>query len=221
MLRASYTFSKLLDMGGINSDNDIGTALPRNPLNPNAEYGRSYFDSRHRFVSSFVWRLPVGRGQALGRQWPVALDQVLGGWQVNGILTSQTGLPVTPLLSFDNSNTGLGQDQPDCIANPNNGPRTTGQWFNTSAFALPVRYSYGNCGRNIITGPGITNLDFSAFKIFRLRENANLQFRSEFFNLLNHPSFNQPGTTFGTPSFGVISSALDPRIIQFALKLTF
>jgi hypothetical protein len=221
MLRASYTYSKLLDMGGINSDNDIGTTLPRNPLNPNAEYGRSTFDSRHRFVSNFVWRLPVGRGQALGRQWPAALDLVAGGWQANGIVTSQTGLPVTPFLSFDNSNTGLGQDQPDCIANPNNGPRTTAQWFNTAAFALPQRYTYGNCGRNIITGPGITNIDFSVFKIFRVTEKMNLQFRSEFFNLLNHPNFNQPGTTFGTASFGVITSALDPRIIQFALKLTF
>jgi hypothetical protein len=221
MLRASYTYSKLLDMGGINSDNDIGTTLPRNPLDPHAEYGRSYFDSRHRFVGSFVWQLPVGKGRALGRQWSTALDLVAGGWQMNGIVTSQTGLPVTPFLSFDNSNTGLGQDQPDCIANPNNGPRTTSQWFNTSAFVLPVRYSYGNCGRNIITGPGINNIDFSLFKIFRIRENMNLQFRSEFFNLINHPNFNQPGTTFGTPSFGVISSALDPRIIQFALKLAF
>ncbi len=220
-LLASYTLSKLLDMGGINSDNDIGTTLPRNPLNPNADYGRSNFDSRQRFVTSFVWRIPVGTGHALGGQWPAAMQQVVGGWQVNGIISVQTGLPVTPLLSFDNSNTGLGLDEPNCIANPNNGPKTTAQWFTTSAFALPPQYSYGNCGRNIITGPGIADVDFSAFKIFHIWENANLQFRSEFFNLFNHPNFNPPGTTYGTPSFGVITSAGDPRIIQFALKLTF
>jgi hypothetical protein len=218
---ASYTYAKLLDTGGIVDPGDLSDTLGRNPLDPDAEYGRDYFDVRHRLVGSAVWELPVGKGQKLGDDWPGYLQQALGNWQVNGILTLQSGLPISPILGFDNSNTGNFQDRPDTVCNPNTGPRTIFEWFNTSCFALPAPYTYGDTGRNTIDGPPIKNLDISLFKNFVITETKSLQFRAEFFNSLNHPNFNPPGTTFGTPSFGVISSAADPRQIQFALKLLF
>ena len=217
----SYTYAKLLDTGGIVDPGDLSDTLGRNPLDPSAEYGRDYFDARHRLVGSLVWQLPVGKGHSVGGHWPGYLQQTIGNWQLNGILSLQSGLPISPILGFDNSNTGNFQDRPNTICNPNNGPRTTSEWFNTSCLALPAPFSYGDTRRNTIDGPPIKNIDLSVFKTFDITESKSLQFRAEFFNALNHPNFNPPGTTFGTSSFGVISSAGDPREIQFALKLAF
>jgi hypothetical protein len=217
----SYTYSRLLDTGGIVDPGDLNDTLGRNPLNPSAEYGRDYFDATHRLAASFVWQVPVGKGQRLGADWPSYLQQLLGNWQLNGIITLQSGLPISPILGFDNSNTANFQDRPDTICNPNSGPKNSQEWFNTSCFALPAQYTYGDTGRNTIDGPPTKNIDFSIFKNFEIRESKTLQFRAEFFNFFNHPNFNPPGTTFGTSSFGVISSAADPRQIQFALKFIF
>lgn len=217
----SYTYAKLLDTGGIVDPGDLDDSLGRDPRNPNAEYGRDFFDARHRFVASYVWELPIGKGRRLGNNWPGYLQQTIGNWQLNGIVTLQSGLPITPILGFDNSNTGNFQDRPDTISNPNNGPKNVTEWFNTGAFALPAPFSFGNTGRNTIDGPGIKTVDFSLFKNFLFTETKALQFRAEFFNLLNHPNFDPPGVVFGTPSFGVIGGAADPRQIQFALKFIF
>ena len=217
----SYTYAKLLDTGGIVDPGDLSDTLGRNPLDPSAEYGRDYFDVRHRLVGSSVWQLPVGRGHTLGGDWPGYLQQTLGNWQLNGILSLQSGLPISPILGFDNSNTGNFQDRPNTVCNPNTGPRTIHEWFNTSCFAAPPQFSYGNTRRNTIDGPPLKNLDLSIFKDFKFTESKSLEFRAEFFNSLNHANFNPPGTTFGTSSFGVISSAGIPRQIQFALKLLF
>ncbi|HXN21697.1 MAG TPA: TonB-dependent receptor [Candidatus Dormibacteraeota bacterium] len=217
----SYTWSKLLSTGGIQDRGDQGVALRRNPLDLNAEYGRDIFDAQHRFVGSYVWVLPVGKGKRFGRDWSGPLQQALGDWQVNGIIVLQSGLPITPRLAFDNSNTGNGLDRPDVAKNPNNGPRTVEKWFDISAFVLPARYSYGNAGRNIIDGPPIKTVDLSLIKLFTLTERVQLQFRVEFFNLFNHPNFDPPSTTFGTGTFGVISGAADPRQVQFGLRIVF
>jgi hypothetical protein len=207
----SYTFAKLLDTGGIVDPGDLSDTLGRNPLDPSAEYGRDFFDARHRLVGSWVWQLPVGKGKTVGGNWPGYLRQTIGNWQLNGILALQSGLPISPILGFDNSNTGnFRPARPDTVGDPNSGPRTVNEWFNTSAFALPAQFSYGNTGRNTIDGPPIKTLDLSLFKNFDFTESKSLQFRAEFFNSLNHPNFNPPGTTFGTASFGVISSAADP-----------
>lgn len=218
---ASYTWAKLLSTGGIQDPGDLGFAPVRNPYNLNAEKGRDYFDIRHRFSGSFVWALPIGKGRRVGGHWSGVLEQILGGWQTNGILMLQSGFPITPVLGFDNSNTGNFQDRPNVIGNPNNGPRTVERWFDTSVFVLPPAYSYGNAGTNIITGPPDERIDFSLFKIFKIREGTSIQFRTEFFNFTNTPAFNNPGTTFGTGAFGVITSAGEPRQIQFGLKIIF
>jgi hypothetical protein len=95
------------------------------------------------------------------------------------------------------------------------------EWFNTAAFALPANYTFGNEGRNNLTGPGQTNLDFSAFKDFLLSERMKIQFRAEFFNIANHARFGLPDNNVQDSNFGVITSAGAPRDIQFALKFLF
>jgi hypothetical protein len=105
--------------------------------------------------------------------------------------------------------------------NPNNGPKTVGEWFNAAAFSLPAAFTFGNNLRNSVLGPGFVNLDMSLQKQWQLRESMVLQFRVDAYNTLNHPNFNLPGRIFGASNFGVIQSALDPREMQFALKLDF
>ena len=139
----------------------------------------------------------------------------------------QSGSPFTVNLSSaqDVANIGLvggnNLERPNLIADPNSGPKTPAEWFNTSAFALPAQYSFGNAGRNDVVGPGFENLDLSLQKEWIARENLTLQFRFDAFNALNHPNFNLPGRIFGASNFGVITSAQDPRELQFALKLAF
>jgi len=101
------------------------------------------------------------------------------------------------------------------------GPQTPTEWFNTSAFALPPQFSFGEAGRNIVIGPGLANLDLSLQKAWSVHENQSMQFRWDVFNALNHPNFNLPGRILGAANFGVITSAQDARELQFALKWVF
>jgi hypothetical protein len=119
------------------------------------------------------------------------------------------------------------------VGDPNSGPRTVQEWFNTSAFQFNAPLTFGNAGRNIVRGPGYHNFDFSVLKNFVLREGVNLQFRAEFFNIINHPSFALPSNILSAPNFGSLFQTPDaaqnnvglgsggPRLIQFALKLNF
>jgi hypothetical protein len=127
-------------------------------------------------------------------------------------------------LAYDNSNTGNSGslDRPNCIGNPNqNAPHTVLDWFNTAAFAAPVPYKFGNCGKNVIAGPGIQDLDFLLSKVFAPVERLRIQFRVEVFNVANHPNFDPPNAVYGNPLFGQIASAGDARETQFALKFLF
>ncbi len=127
--------------------------------------------------------------------------------------------------SGDRANIGLvngnNLERPNISGSPNNGPKIAGEWFNTAVFSLPAAFTFGNNPRNSVLGPGFVNLDTSLQKQWPLRESMNLQFRVDAYNTLNHPNFNLPGRTFGASNFGVISSALDPREMQFALKFEF
>jgi hypothetical protein len=230
-LLASYTFSKSLD--DVSSFNITGSEsqpvagendLAQNPFDLAAERGRSMFDARHRFVLSYEWELPFWR-QA--HNWYQA---ALGNWQVNGITTFMSGTPFTVVDQSYNYDapeiTGFSAFRPNLIGNPNSGPRTVQQWFNTGAF-LPFDFTttpagvYGTEGRNVVEGPGLAQWDFSAFKNLRLTESKDLQFRAEFFNLFNRTNFRLPNSDISSPTFGQIQQALAPRLIQFALKLMF
>ena len=153
----------------------------------------------------------------------------MNGWETSGSVALQTGRPFTAALlsEIDNSCTGrsiLGfgfNDRPNVVGNPELSNPTTSQWFNTAAFAFPAPGTFGNAGRNILEGPGFQNVNMSLLKNTRLNERVNLQFRAEAFNLFNHPNFNLPDNFLGSPTFGRITSARDPRHIQFGLKLLF
>ncbi len=221
-----YTFGKSIDTAsGLN-----GTNQPQDNYNLKAERGLSDFDMRHRFVFSSIWELPFGPGRQWMRGGTAA--RVFGNWDLSNILTLQSGQPLTATLPTALSGTDSnGTDRPDLIANPNlpAGQRTPSHWFNRHAFvAPPIFYDNlgafsipGNEGRNVITGPGLAKWDMSLERQARLSERLNLVFRSDFFNLTNHPNFDQPGLIFGTSNFGNISSAENSRQIQFSLRLNW
>ncbi|HEX5709021.1 MAG TPA: hypothetical protein VFX96_17095, partial [Pyrinomonadaceae bacterium] len=202
--------------------------FPQNSLDTSAERGRSNFDIRHRLSVSYAYDLPFGRGQRFLADRGL-LSSFLGGWQTYGIVTLQTGRPFTVALptEFDNSGTGrtiLGfgaNDRPNLVGDPNTGPRTVEQWFNTSAFAFPAPGTFGTAGRNIVEGPGYQNVNASLVKNASLTERVRLQLRMEVFNLFNRPNFNLPDNFIGSPTFGRITSARDPRHIQLGAKLLF
>jgi hypothetical protein len=224
----SYTWSKSID----DASNFFSSAgdpnFPQNSYDTRAERGRSNFDVRHRLSVSYSYDLPFGKGRRYFADdgWATSL---LSGWQSYGILTFQSGRPFTVALLSDIDNSGTGRsilgfganDRPNVVGNPQLGNRSPESWFNTSAFAFPAPGTFGNAGRNILDGPGYQNVNVSLLKDTKLSEEINLQLRAEFFNLFNHPNFNLPDNFLGSPTFGRITSARDPRHIQFGVKLLF
>jgi hypothetical protein len=224
----SYTWSKSED----DASNFFASAgdpnFPQDSNNLRPERGPSNFDTPHRISLSYSYDLPFGKGKRYFADdgWVTAL---LTGWQTFGIVTLQSGRPFTAALlsEIDNSGTGrsvLGfgaNDRPNVTGDPNLSNPTPDRWFNTAAFAFPAQGTFGNAGRNILRGPGFQNVNASLMKNTQLTERLNLQFRAEAFNLFNHPNFNLPDNFLGSPTFGRISSARDPRHLQFGLKLLF
>jgi hypothetical protein len=220
---ASYTWSKSID----DASNFFSSAgdpnFPQNSLDAAAERGRSNFDVRHRLAVSYSYTFPFRRTD------DGFVAKLVNGWETHGVITLQSGRPFTVALlsEIDNSGTGrsiLGfgaNDRPNLVADPELSDPTTLQWFNTAAFAFPAPGTFGNAGRNILDGPGFQNVNMSLVKNTRLTERFNFQFRAEAFNLFNHPNFNLPDNFLGSPTFGRITSARDPRHIQFGLKLLF
>ena len=236
---AVYTLSK--NMTNASTDR---SDVPQNPLNLDLERAPSQNDRTHIFTAHLVYELPFFRhSTGLTRT-------LLGGFQVTGVFTAQSGTPLTitqtiaaatPTGSLFAFSDPLGTNstlRPNLTGDPH-GTGSLTQWFNTAAFA-PAFTAYGTAGRGIVRGPGINNWDMAIFKNFRFSERTNLQFRAEFFNVLNHPQFTNPGTsaTFNVdpaapsgsfPSsfiqtnttFGVITGTRDPRNIQFGAKLIF
>ena len=210
----AYTWSKSLDNV---------TSTPQDYYNLAAEKGLSTFDARNRFVASPVYKLPFGySGKFLTNG---VVGQIVGGWELAGNVALQNGTPVTPILGSNVSNNGKTTgDRPNVIGNPNKGPKSIkpgSTWVNIKAFSAPATSTYGNARRGVISSPSYMDADVNVARTFTLPREMALQFRAEFFNAFNHPNFGLPNVTFGTSNFGTISSALDPRDIQFALKLNF
>ena len=189
--------------------------LPQDVRNMAAEKASSSFDHRHRVVFSFVYVIPVVRT----KNWTRA---AFGRWQAGGNFTVQSGAPFTVNISGDQANIGSGPAQrPNISGDPNSGPQSPNQWFNTSVFSLPALYTFGNAPRNAVIGPGAREFDLSLQKDVALSDSVKLQFRGEAYNVFNHPNFNIPNRIAFTPNFGKISSAQDSRQMQLALKLVF
>jgi hypothetical protein len=149
---------------------------------------------------------------------------VLGGWRVNAIVVAQSGAPFTVNLAVDRANIGAGPAQrPDQLRDPNlsRDDRSPEQWFDTDAFALPAQYSFGSAPRNSVVGPGYMNVDFALAKIWSVGTTSELEFRWEVFNLLNRANFDLPNRIFGSPNFGRIFSAKNPREMQFGVRFAF
>jgi hypothetical protein len=216
----SYTFSKSIDNSpGISTSSNASSAIAQNAFNLRAERGLSDFDVRRRLVASTIWEIPLGKGHKVFSGGPLAY--IFGGWQASGILSLQSGRPFTAVLSGDFSNTLNRNDRPNLIGDPNSGPKTVEQWFNKAAFQRQATGSFGTAGRNIIIGPGFQNFDFALSRNFNVTERFRIQFRTELFNAFNHANFNYPAAIENAENFGRIASALDPRQIQFGLKIIF
>ena len=217
----SYMYGKSIDDTPGTPYNVVPSrSSAENPQNFSLERGLSGFDIRSRFVFSPVYELPFGPGKKYlnGNKY---VGWVAGGWEVSGILTLQTGRPFTVLVSTDNANVLGNVDRPNVIGDANAGPHTVQQWINVNAFQLAPAGTFGNAGRNNVTGPGLANLDVSLSRVFKVTEKVAIQFRAESFNVANHPNFDQPAQTFGVAGFGSITSAEPPRQIQFGAKVRF
>src|SRR5581483_3256475 len=221
----TYTFDKLIDDYSIIANSGRNAAI-QNIYDRHSERSVSPNDISQVLSLSSVYELPIGRGRLLGKGWSHLTDFFLGGWQVNGILSLQTGMPLA-LSTQNTSNAGGAVLRPNtngqsaALSGPDN--ERLNRYFDTSVFSQPAPFTFGNVGRTIpdVRGPGVKNLDFSAFKNFHIRERATLQFRAEFFNFTNTPAFGLPDQVFSNQTFGRITSAGAPRQTQFALKLLF
>jgi len=163
------------------------------------------------------------------------MNQVIGGWQWNGIVNAQGGFPMTPVIGFNNSGTGDGGN-PDV---PNWNPNFKGnvilgtpdQWFNPEAFTVPIPGTFGNVSRGSLRGPGLVDVDTSLFKKIRISERFNLQLRAEAFNIFNHSKFslanpigfdcNSAKSSYSSSAGGIYQSSTSSRQLQLALKLLF
>lgn len=221
---SAYTWSKSIDAGSGIRTHAGDPLFPQNNYDLSADRGLSQYDVRHRWVTSFLWELPAGKG----KRWLNSGigDVLLGGWQLGSIITLQSGFPFTLTNGQDRANDGQGNYQrPDYngqewrLDSSQRGPQ---RWFNTNAFALPALYTYGNLGRTSLISPGLVGWDFSVAKHFNTFEGHHLEFRFEAFNFANHPNFALPNTVIVSPAFGKIgSTATTMREIQFALKYVF
>ena len=198
----------------------------QNPANLRGEYGLLDTQLGQAFVFSGLWDLPYGRGRQFGAHIAPWADAVMGGWSLNSIVTITTGRPFTVTVNGNPSNSGQ-TDRANIVGNPNAVPggRTVNQFINTAAFAANAPYTWGNEQRNSIIGPNYRNIDLSLSKeasLFNVKDQpVKLQFRWDVFNGFDHPTFGFPGNSLGTPTFGKLTFASDPRQMQLALKLIF
>lgn len=203
----NYVWSHFMDqMASSGWGSRAGALNYQRSFDPSANYANSNFDIRNAFKGSALYQLPFGRGKRFMNN-NLLLDEVLGGWQATGIIVIQSGQPFTVSMATDNSYSLAQNSQwyPNLIGNPrlaNHGPyHGTNQWFNEAAFAQPAAGTFGNAGRNLLTGPGLANVNFSLGKTFTIWENVKLQIRGDAQNVFNHPSFGLPisgGTNQGS-----------------------
>jgi hypothetical protein len=230
--RGAYTWSKALDDGdSLNATAAANApALVANPANILADWGPATYDVRNVGVMNVSYDVPFGQGKQFGGGLNGWVNGLAGGWTVNSIVTLQSGFPFTPQLSFNPSNDGDTRNPVRPSWNPNPpGPVILGgttQWFDPNAFIVPASGTFGNVGRNVLTGPGLATWDFSVLKKTHLFERLNLQFRAEIFNLLNRANLDTPNlivftSAAGTPSpvAGTFTStSTTSRQVQFGLK---
>lgn len=212
----SYTVSKNTGLVAPQSEGSLGN---RDPRNWNLDRGVVGEDRPQTLSVSYVWYLPTGGLSGLAKQ-------ILGGWELSGIVMASSGAPLTVRAGVDRSLNGQNLDTADLIGNPIlSGDRTRAEqltkWFNTSAFALPALGTVGTTGINTLRGPGFFLVDTGLHRNFKITERLKLQFRTQFYNIFNHTVLGNPNTTFTSPNFGKILGTGTPRVGEFGLKLSF
>jgi hypothetical protein len=214
-LHGAYTLSKSMDDASAFLASDGNDNTPQNSRDPDAEWGPSDFDVRHRIVASTIWHIPA-----------VGQSAILRDWQVSAIFTAQSGRPFTPRLSFDNSNTGnsggatFASDRPNVLV----GPPASGQStfsYNGRTFVIPPRYTFGDAGRNELTGPGYAALDLLVSRRIRLGSSRSVELRLEIFNALNRRNDQLPDSFVDRATFGQSLSTYSPRQMQLAVRFSF
>jgi Carboxypeptidase regulatory-like domain len=245
-LRGNYTWSKNLDNGSAwNTSVSANTpAFVMYPGQPNLDYGPAATDIRNLVSINGTYDLPLGRNHALGSNLNAFTNRVISGWTLSTIAALQSGFPFSPQLGYNPTGSGDTRNPVRPNINPNfHGnlyPRTPAQFFNAAAFTAPAYGTFGDLGRDTLVGPGLASFDFSLLKSSQLTERVHVQFRAEFFNILNHTNFATPnevvfssGPTQGnaaaqtavavaSPTAGVITAtATSSRQIQFGIKLLF
>lgn len=222
-LLSNYTWSKFLD--DVQSASDIAGGGPQSYYARHLDKSLSGNDIRHRWVSSLVYELPVGRGRTLDISNRV-LDHIAGGWSIGTIAEFRTGLAFGVTKQTNRLNAFSASQRPNVVGEwqmDTSRPREQliNQWFNVNAFTFPGNGVLGNAGRAFMTGPGSIDIDASLLKNFAFSESRYLQFRAEFFNLPNRPNFGLPSRARGAAAFGTIGSASAGRQVQLGLRLVF
>ena len=220
---AHYTWSKTQDM----ATHSNGGGQTMNNYDIQADYGPANWDVPHRFVASYLYDVPF-----LKTSTQPFLKYVVAGWQVSGVTTLQSGTPVNVTLSTDRANIGItGQQRPDlvgavpnlnCVADPD--PTKRRQLMNcydASAFALPAQFTFGNASRNLLRGPKFVSTDVSFMKNVPIGSTVKFQIRAEIYNLFNNVNYGNPNSSFGSASFGRITSAGNMRQVQLGGKIYF
>lgn len=234
-LRGNYTWSKNLDDGSAWNTSVSGNtpAYVEFPLKPGLDWGPAATDVRNAAAISAVYELPLGRNRRFLQHAPPPLDLLAGGWTVSTIVNAQSGFPFSPQLGYNPTGNGDTRNPVRPVWNPDfRGslyPRRASQYFNPEAFLPPAAGTYGNVSRDSLTGPGLTEVDLSAAKVTKINERLRLEFRAEFFNILNHTNLLTPNEVVYTsatsgisPTAGVVTAtSTTSRQVQFGAKLQF
>jgi len=226
-LHGAYTLSKSIDYAQEHLFSGGSNSFMQNARNIRQQRGRSDFDYRQRFVLSYIYELPFGRGRSHLTGGPAS--HIFGGWRISGVTNMRSGRPFTIFASANNglvgNRGGLANAVADCLRDGSLPPRdrTVDRWFDETAYAVPTPARLGSCGRNTLDGPGLVNFDFALARSFEyFGESRRLEFRWEMFNMFNTPQFGLPERNRSSSAVGRISSlAGDPRVMQFALKFYF
>jgi hypothetical protein len=237
LLSANYMWSHEIDNGS-NGSGDGDSLVPQNVACPSCERASGIWDVRHVLNANVVYELPFGPGKPFGNSRGV-VGTVIGSWEMTSTVVARTGFPVNVTVTRSAASVPDGNttDQrpnlvPGVSLTPPDG-KSIGQWINPAAFAMPANGTFGNAPRNVARGPGAWQMDLGLIKRIQLTDTTRLEFRSEFFNLFNHPQYGQPQSAFGVQGFGSIIQTVNtttpvspigsgtPREIQFALRLRF
>jgi carboxypeptidase family protein/TonB-dependent receptor-like protein len=209
-LNGNYTLSKAVS----DASADRGTTQ-QDIRNLSAERALTNYDRTHILGVHYVWELPFYR-DAGGVRY-----NVLGGWEISGSTRYATGLPLTITTTTNRANSfGGGTLRPDLVGDPE-GAETVAEWFNKAAFALPAAGQFGNAPNSVVRGPGVHLTDLGVFKNFKITDRVRAQYRLEMFNAFNHTQYSAVGTSLDAATFGRVTTANEPRLIEMAIKLTF